>query len=192
MDRVDVCDDMLRIVDYKSGKADANLKELYYGEKLQLFLYACAMEKCFDKKVVGEFYLPLHNAYTRELGNTYSLKGFFINEDFIVQSFDKRLVAGMKSDIVNVKLAKDGKAMKNSSKELESKEMTLLKNYSKVVSQKAYDELSSGYIKPSPNDSNCMCEYCPYSAVCMRESNRYEVRAINKVDLTSFEEGENG
>ncbi len=31
IDRVDVSGDMLRVVDYKSGKADANLKELYYG-----------------------------------------------------------------------------------------------------------------------------------------------------------------
>ena len=82
VDRVDVSGDILRVIDYKSGKAEANLKELYYGNKLQLFLYSCAMEKYFNKKAVGSFYLPLRNAYSTSDDYAYSLKGFFINEDF--------------------------------------------------------------------------------------------------------------
>ena len=192
VDRVDVCNDMFRIVDYKSGKADASLKELYYGNKLQLFLYACAMEKVLKKKSVGSFYLPLHNAYTKEIGNTYSMKGFYLAEDFVVKSFDKRLEAGMKSNIVNVSINKNDTIRKTIGyKELESAELDRLKNYSKTVSENAVDEIKSGYIKPTPSDVNKPCEFCPYSHVCLRNSNEIKYRRTDKVNLESFKEADN-
>ena len=92
IDRVDQCGDMLRIVDYKSGRIDTSLKQLYYGNKLQLFLYACAIEERLNKKVIGSFYLPLHNIYSDEIGNNYKLKGYFINEDFIIRDLDKNTI----------------------------------------------------------------------------------------------------
>ena len=189
VDRVDKFNDMLRIVDYKSGKANASLKELYYGEKLQLFLYACAMENEFKNKVVGTFYLPLHNEYTREIGNTYALNGFFINEDFIIKAFDKRLEPNVKSDIVNVRMAKDGKARRYKGKELESDEMLALKNYSKQVASQAVDEIKSGYIQPSPTGVSDPCKYCEYAHVCMRKTNAIKSRNVQEVNLTSFKEG---
>jgi ATP-dependent helicase/nuclease subunit B len=192
VDRVDVHNDMFRIVDYKSGKADASLKELYYGNKLQLFLYSCAMENVLKKKAVGSFYLPLHNAYTKEIGNTYSLKGFYLAEDFVVKAFDKRLMPGMKSDIVNVTLTKTESVRKTIGyKELESNELLMLKNYSKQVSENAVDEIREGYIKPSPSEVSKPCEYCPYVHVCMKSCNEIEYRKASKVDLDSFKEEQN-
>ncbi len=189
VDRIDLCDDMFRIVDYKSGRADASLKELYYGNKLQLFLYSCAMERVLKKRAVGSFYLPLHNAYTRELSNTYSLKGFYLAEDFVVRAFDRRLEAGKKSDIVNVKLTKkDEIAKQGGFKELDVNELNRLKNYSKLVSENAVKEMRSGYIAPTPSDVSKPCEYCPYIHVCLKKSNDIEYRKSNKVNLSSFEE----
>lgn len=192
VDRVDVCDNMFRIVDYKSGKADASLKELYYGNKLQLFLYSCAMEKVLGLKGVGSFYLPLHNAYERELGNSYSLKGFYLAEDFVVKSFDKRLEPGTKSDIVNVKLNKqNGVTRTVGYKELNINELNNLKDYSKKVSENAVEEIKSGYIKPSPCEASKSCDYCPYVHLCLKNSNNIAYRQTKKVNLSSFKEGEN-
>ncbi len=191
VDRVDVCGDMFRVVDYKSGSADANLKELYYGNKLQLFLYSCAMENALNLKTVGNFYLPLHNAYTKDEKNTYAMKGFYLAEDFVVKAFDNRLIAGGKSDIVNVKLNKDGSITKNKgNKELQSKDLLALKEYSKKVSEQAVDEIKSGFVQPTPSDVKKPCEYCPYVHVCMKESNGIEFRQSKKVDLNSFAEVE--
>ena len=192
VDRVDVCGDMFRIVDYKSGKADANLKELYYGNKLQLFLYSCAMENVLKKRGVGSFYLPLHNVYTKELGNTYSLKGFYLAEDFVVHAFDKRLEPGSKSDIVNVKITKKDEVSKQGGfKELDINEMKRLKEYSKQVSENAIDEIKSGYIKPNPSDVSKPCDYCPYVHVCLKSSNNIQYRKSKSVELDSFKEVEN-
>ena len=191
VDRIDVFNDMFRVIDYKSGKADASLKELYYGNKLQLFLYSCAMERVLNKRMVGSFYLPLHNAYTKELGNTYSLKGFYLAEDFVVQAFDKRLEAGTKSDIVNVKLNKSKEISKMGGyKELNINELNCLKDYAKNVSANAVDEIKSGYIAPNPSEVSKSCEYCPYVYVCLKNSNCVEYRKANKVNLDSFKEAE--
>jgi len=188
VDRIDKSGDMLRVVDYKSGKADASLKELYYGNKLQLFLYACAVESELNKKVIGGFYLPLHNKYAREIKSNYSLNGYFINEDFVIQALDKNVVAGEKSDIVDMRLTKDFKAYGMP----QNNQMEDLKNYSKKISEQAVDEIKSGFIKPAPIDYAKFCEYCPYSQTCLSSSQKFDARKTKSVKLSSFEEDGNG
>lgn len=187
IDRVDSSGDMLRIVDYKSGKADSSLKELYYGSKLQLFLYSCAIEKELNKKVVGSFYLPLHNKYSTDVKNNYSLNGFFVNEDFVIKALDKNIQAGEKSDIVDMSLTKDFSA-KSMPK---SNEMDNLKNYAKTITETAVDEIKSGFIKPTPLDFADMCKYCPYSQTCLKTCKNIKHRNANTVNFSSFKEVEN-
>lgn len=193
VDRVDQFGDMMRIIDYKSGKANASLKELYYGHKLQLFLYSSAVENITGKKVVGCFYLPLHNDYTREIGNSYALNGFFINENNVIEAFDKRLIPGMKSDIVNVNMVSSGLARGTvGHKELKSQDMSKLINYAKAISETAVDDIRSGYIAPNPSGLSEPCNYCAYKQVCMRNSKGINYRAVESVGLDSFKEGEYG
>lgn len=193
VDRVDIFNDMLRIIDYKSGTIKPGLNELYYGKKLQLFLYSCAMENILQKKVVGCFYLPLHNKYEKGDENSYSLKGFYLAEDFVVKAFDKRLEAGGESsDIVSAKLKKDGTvSISSKDKQLTSNDFNILQEYSKKVSELAVDEIKSGYIKPSPTEKDCFCEYCPYVHVCLKNSSNVKSRPNNKVEIDSFKEVEN-
>jgi len=191
IDRVDTCGDMARIVDYKSGKADASLKELYYGNKLQLFLYSCACENWLKKNVVGGFYLPLHNKYEREVGNAYALKGFFVNEQEIVHSLDTRLEPSSKSDIVNIRTNKENKAIRtNGYKELHAEEMSRLKNYAKEVSEQAVDEIKSGYIKPTPSEISKPCEYCEYAHICLKDCSNIQYRQALKINPDSFKRNE--
>ena len=48
----------------------------------------CLKEKYFNKKAVGSFYLPLRNAYSTSDDYAYSLKGFFVNEDFVIKALE--------------------------------------------------------------------------------------------------------
>ena len=191
VDRIDCYDNMIRVIDYKSGKAEASLKELFYGNKLQLFLYSIAIENTLKKHTIGGFYLPLHNTFTREIVNTYSLKGFFENEKEVVQALDFRMRPGDKSDIVNIKMNKDSLATRTIGyKELTFDEMKSLKNYTLDVVNNAVDEIKSGYIKPSPSDISKPCEYCPYVHVCMRETNGIKYRKSKKILPFSFKKEE--
>lgn len=184
IDRTDVSGDMARIVDYKSGKANSNLKELYYGNKLQLFLYSLAIENELNKKVVGGFYLPLHNKYTRDVKNNYSLNGYFVNEDFVIRAMDKNVQAGERSEIVDVSLTKDFKARSMP----DNAQMENLKTYSKQISEKAVEEIKSGFIKPSPLDYSNACEYCPYTQTCLKSCKNLPSRKANSVNFDSFQE----
>ena len=191
VDRIDCYNDSLRVIDYKSGRAEASLKELFYGNKLQLFLYSLAIENSIKKHTIGGFYLPLHNAYVRDLTNTYSLKGFFENDVDTVHALDKRLEPGSKSDIANVNMNKSYLATRTSGyKELSRDEMGDLKKYAIDVSNNAIDEIKSGYIKPTPSDISKPCDYCPYIHICMRASNGINYRRSKKVIPASFNKDE--
>lgn len=183
IDRVDLFNDMFRIIDYKSGRADASLKELYYGNKLQLFLYAKAIEEQTAKRSVGNFYLPLHNLYTRSNEKqNYTLKGFFENSEEVVLAMDNRLEPGTKSDIVNIKMTSSGLARKYSGyKELTRQEMNNLKDYALKVSAMAIGEINSGFVTPSPSEVSEPCNYCPYVHVCMNKSNNVKCRPAMKI-----------
>ena len=155
-----------------------------YGKKLQLFLYANAVENELNKPVVGCFYLPLHNKYLRGESSVNLLNGFFLNQDFVISALDKNIQSGETSQLLNMKLNKDGKAL-NQPDETELKN---LKNYSILVSENAVDEIVSGYIKPSPLKYSNVCSYCPYSQVCLKRSNGYGDRLAQSVKLDSFKE----
>ncbi len=190
IDRGDVYKDYVRIVDYKTGKADPNLKELYYGNKLQLFLYSVAIEKILNKPVVGTFCLPLHNDYATDDSPQYSLVGFFEDDEQILTALDKRIMDIKTSDIVNLAVTKDGKANKRNKKILSADEFNLLKKYSVKVSNQAISEIKSGFILPSPNDVNDYCESCPYLQICLRTSNNVSCRKSQKITIDKFKGGE--
>ena len=113
-------------------------------------------------------------------------------EDFVVKAFDKRLEAGTKSDIVNVRLNKAGEVSRTIGyKELNINELTKLKEYSKKVSELAVDELKSGFVSPSPSEVSKPCEFCPYIQACLKNSCGIEYRNSKKINLESFKEEEN-
>ncbi|MCQ2555941.1 MAG: PD-(D/E)XK nuclease family protein, partial [Clostridia bacterium] len=186
VDRIDKTDDYMRIVDYKTGKAEASLKELYYGNKLQLFLYACAMENYFKSPVVGMFYLQLHNAFQDSEDNPYVLDGFFENTEEVVHSLDKTLQAQTSSDVVRLSLTKKGLANTKSTRPRTPQELQQLKQYSKNVATQAIKEIKSGFIQPKPTEVKLMCEYCPYQHVCLKGCNDIKAREDQSVDMSSF------
>ncbi len=188
IDRVDIFNDMFRIVDYKTGNVDSSLKEFYYGTKLQLILYSLAIENILKLNGVGAFYLPLHNDFSKTEQNSYSLSGIYLNDESVAMSMDTRLLPSTKSDIVNIKLKKDGSVSKLD-KALTIKELKNVENFVMEISKLAIDEIKSGYINPKPNKSTKICEYCPYKNVCLRDSNGLVVREFNSVDTESFTEG---
>ncbi len=66
--------------------------------------------------------------------------------------------------------------------------MLQLKNYAKLISNKAVEEIKTGNIAPSPYKD--ACKYCPYVQVCLKNSNKTNTRGLMQVNLNSFKEGE--
>lgn len=196
VDRVDFYEDYFRIIDYKSGNADATLAELYYGKKLQLFLYSLAMEHATGKKVSGTFYLPIKNVVEKSENNDniYKLVGFYTDNNNLIDAYDINLKTNLKSEFVNMSLKKDGTLSKRSDKILTPSEMETLLNYAKNISINAINEISTGTFNANPLKFDTMhnsCQYCPYLSLCSKASNNIEFRNVCKVDKNSFLGGEN-
>lgn len=192
IDRVDFYEDYVRIIDYKTGNVDASLDDLYYGKKLQLFLYAKLAEKIFNKKLAGSFYMPVKNSILGDSSiKPYKLNGFYIANTSLAEVWDKRIKTTLKSDLMSLSLNKDGdvKVDPRSTKVLLENDMAKLMEYSLNLTQTAIKEIKSGYIMPSPikfNEQTNSCTYCPYLAVCRKNSMQINMRNKLKTDLSSF------
>ncbi len=195
IDRIDFFDEYFRIIDYKSGNADATLAELYYGKKLQLFLYALAIQNATGKKLSGTFYLPIKNVVERADNNTniYKLIGFYTDNQDLASAYDININQNLKSEFVNISLKKDGSISKRSDKALTQSEIEALMDYAKKVSVKALSEIELGKFNPSPLKFDSMhnaCTYCPYLGLCSKSSNNITFREMGKVSKDSFIGGE--
>ena len=152
------------------------------------------LKNATGKILSGTFYLPIKN----EVGkvdkdeNLYKLMGFYTNDNNLVSAYDKNLEPKSSSEYVNMSLTKDGE-IKKTEKVLTPSEMDKLLNYAKQISVNAINEISNGVFKASPlryEKNKTTCDYCPYLTLCSKSSNNIAFRKVNKVDINSFEGGE--
>ena len=191
VDRVDLYDNYFRIIDYKSGNADATFTELYYGKKLQLFLYALAIKNATNLTPSGTFYLPIQNVVEKSNSgdSIYKLNGFYTDNNDLAKAYDINIHSNLKSNFVNMTLKKDGTLSKRSDKVLTTSQMDLLMEYAKQLSVKALGEISTGKFNASPlkfNKQKNACKYCPHLVLCSKNSNNIPFRDVGKVNIDSF------
>ena len=194
VDRIDFYQNYFRIIDYKSGNADASLEELYYGKKLQLFLYALAIQEATGKTLSGTFYLPIKNVVEKvgKNENVYKLTGFYTDDTDLATAHDINISPNSKSAYIDMAMKKDGTLYKKGDKVLAPSVLQRLLNYSKEISAQAIKEISCGSFKPSPlaYDRSNECSYCPYLGLCSKHSNNVSFREMKKVTIDSFTGGE--
>lgn len=167
-----------RIIDYKTGKIDANPADIYYGKKLQLAIYLDAIKN--DKlKPAGVLYFPIHNTYADDkdkFDENYKCKGFIVKNKDVLLKMDKTLsLDNPKSKFVSVELStkkenvKDGIIeVKNNNSLLSEDEIKSVSAYALKLSEKATDEILQGFIKPTPfkKSNETPCEYCEFKSIC--------------------------
>lgn len=192
IDRIDFCENYVRIVDYKTGNVDASFDDLFYGKKLQLFLYAYFAKKHFSKNLAGSFYMPIKNILnSTEIVKPYRLTGFLLNDESLTKAWDKNLVAGSKSDLMSVATSSKGELKSDGSvtKLVSENEFDDLLNYSIKLAGGAIDEIKSGNIEPSPiefSSQQTSCGFCPYLSICRKNSMQINFRKKKSVDIKSF------
>lgn len=172
VDRVDVCGDYIRIVDYKSGKIkEGNFyffgeKLFYAGKKLQLYLYMNAFTQDGKYKPAGLYYSAVNDDYSdvdKEVVKT-KLMGKTLADGEVVKNSDLTLTEG-KSSLINaeLKIGKNGELLVKG-ESLSEEEMQGYLLYSKKVAKKAVKRIREGFIEPSPFKGSCM--YCKYKGIC--------------------------
>ena len=172
IDRIDVSDDYCRIIDYKTGGVDASPAALFTGNKLQLYLYASAVN---DKKTAGAYYVKIKDEYSEEDAKATPLAaGVTLNDENLVLLQDEHFATEDKSEFIPVKKKNDRCNNLTSKENLEN-----LKKYALILAENAAKEMMEGVIIPSPFKN--ACEYCPFSAVCGKaENSERTVRSVTE------------
>lgn len=192
IDRIDFWENYVRIVDYKTGNVGASFEDLYYGKKLQLFLYAYFAKTHFSKSLAGSFYMPIKNSInTLDEVKPYKLIGFLSDDAKLIPAWDKNLKLGKKSDLISLEISSKGELKSNGSatKLLDEKDFDDLLNYSREVAKQAISEIKDGNIMPSPieiSSQQTSCSYCPYLSICRKNSMQIGIRTKKEVNLESF------
>ena len=197
VDRIDAMEQedaaYVSIIDYKTGKKDVSLSDLYYGLQMQLVIYlqaAVEQKKKAGKKMVipaGVFYYniedPILDASVKEEGREQAvlselrLRGLVNEDDPVLPSVDSQfatesgeLPASTQSLVAPFETDKNGELKKKSSA-ITTKDFQTLMEFSRKKLQSMSREILDGRISINPYrrmDSThaTACDYCPYHAVC--------------------------
>ncbi len=182
IDRVDESDNYYRVVDYKTGKAECTDKLLFSGLKLQLFLYAAAVEASFGedkKKLAGIYYLPVSDKFNAIDKKIEPMTvGKTLGEDQALLEQDKEFFVKGSSEFYSATIDKKGKT----TSVVDEKVLKDYIEYAKRISEKAAERIDQGVIVPSPIEGACeYCEFkvlCPFDKVTERKINSVEEQTI--------------
>lgn len=169
------------VIDYKSGRTDLSLDEVYYGLRLQLLTYVLATSRILQKEMIqqkpaGMLYCLLQNprqegktsAFRREeacgaLWKKLQMTGWLLDDTAVLQGIDNS------HRFVKIAFNKDGSLSANSRKNVRTlEEMRALLRYTSYQLRTAGQGVLSGQIaaRPYRKAARHACEYCAYRAVC--------------------------
>lgn len=187
IDRVDVCDNMFALIDYKTGADKFTYTDLRSGKKLQLFVYVRAVNSMSDKLPVCTCYLPIRNDFvvSKENINPYKFKGVFSDSladlKLLDENFDDKTLSS-----IGLNFNKDGSIEKRSAiYALSKNDIMRLSDIAFDMVVQAVDKILHGDISINPlytSSGVSACNRCRYHGICNFSTlyqNRY--RFVDKV-----------
>ena len=175
IDRIDRFEDFVRIIDYKTGSTEINIKYVFNGIQLQLFIYMLSVKekKSENLSPVASFYLPLKDE-VQKIDDPFTKKTILdiynkktkmngliikINEEVLKlldEDFD-----GKKSDIFKISRGKVNIFTPEEEEILEKFIKKLISNY--------ICQIKDGNIKLNPlrtNKNSYECTNCDFRSIC--------------------------
>ena len=160
VDRIDKFGEKFRVIDYKTGTISKSIfKDLYYGKKIQLFVYSKILGEKLGLNLSGVYYFNARPDYEQNI--EFILDGVTLDNDisFVDNRFEDENFK--KSDIISAHRTKEkivyNKAKKN--------ELSVFEDYALDLSVKAIEKIDKGEIRPVPEQSSC--KYCKYRGICL-------------------------
>lgn len=189
IDRVDKAEDsgrriLLRIIDYKSGRKDLNLTDVYYGLALQMLTYLDVVIT-YSKQWLGVqadpagvLYFHVHNPSLNleekvppeeiedELYKSFKMSGLLLEDEASLQLTDQTAEGGY-SKIAPFGIKKNGGYYKGSSLAT-TEEFSALRNYAKETMVQVGEKITDGDVRIAPYrlKNRVPCTFCPYRPVC--------------------------
>lgn len=186
VDRIDTYknrkgEQFVRVIDYKSGKKQFSLSDVYSGLNLQMLIYLFCIQDTkggkYDSSLpAGILYMPASDvepsldrdsnpSSIRDLKSKhYRMNGLILNDPDVIEAMDQS--GGV---YIPISRNKDGSLAKKSYESLASlAEMAHINKYIKSLIVRMAYELHEGKIPAYPTEGTC--SYCDYSSVCRRTS----------------------
>ena len=175
IDRIDKCNNLLRIIDYKTGSKEIKIYNLLNGLDLQLFVYMLAAKEKKSENLfpVASFYFPLKDEVKKleknydkdEIEKIYDdktkMNGLIIKIDEEILNLLDKNFDGKKSDIFKITRSKDNIFSLEEEKIVEKFIKKLISSY--------ISEIKNGNIKLNPlriNQNSYECINCHYKSIC--------------------------
>ncbi len=185
IDRVDEGDKYFRILDYKTGKADACEKLLFAGVKLQLYLYAQAVRlKHTDKQPVGLYYLPVSDKYEKQKEISSVAVGKTLDSEQAVLVQDKNFFTNGKDEFSLIDIDKRTGKVKG----VTESTLNSYVDYAVKIAELSAKRMDEGVVIASPFLD--ACRYCKYASMC--EVDQQASRSVGTVNDQSFLQEEGG
>ncbi len=168
IDRVDVLDDKFIVIDYKTYKSsslDLGIDDVYFGRKLQLFIYMRAVEKALGLEPAGVFYLPITSRFEKEDTPRFLYRGYASRDAETLRFMDGEI--GEADSIVPLYVDRKGEL--DLERHLDREGFDAFGDYAEALAAHGASEIAKGFIKPSPAKacSPISCDYfelCPYKS----------------------------
>lgn len=189
IDRVDAYkldgNSYIKIIDYKSGKKQFSLSDIYYGLQLQLLLYMDAFIRTGkvittdEPQVAGVFYFRVMDPVIKStelkgqepeqvLFKQFCMSGLVCDEEDVLKALDDVFddsLGKIGSEIMNVSRNKNGKITGSAVSRY---------NYDKLMEYAVYkageigENIAEGdvSIMPVVNKGSSPCDYCEYASLC--------------------------
>ena len=214
IDRVDSLEEgntsYVKVIDYKTGKKNISLSDLYYGLQMQLMVYlkACVEDRAgnTEKNVVPAGVLYYHiddpmlegkdnkENLEQKLLSSLKMDGLVNEDDPVLPALDSSFQTdgdGLATDTTSyiIPAATDKKGqLKKTSKAVTTGDFEKLMSFTEDKLGELRGEIMDGNISVNPymkNDASgeSACQYCPYHSVC-RFDTRVEgnkYRVLNKL-----------
>lgn len=209
IDRVDKAEiqgeNYYRVIDYKSGKTELNLNEVYEGLQIQLLTYLDAiltLEKTLnmqDTNPAAMLYLSIDDPLVEEkkslteeelkeeILKSMKMRGLVIKDVNVVKEMDSKIEGGGTSSIIPASLKKskdnegDAEFSERGTSAISYKGFEALRDHMKENIVKICEDMLSGIIdiEPCKTGENSQCDYCQYKSICQFDSslgiNKYKV-----------------
>ncbi|MGN1099574.1 MAG: PD-(D/E)XK nuclease family protein, partial [Christensenellales bacterium] len=188
IDRVDAYDGYVAVVDYKTGKVESSLREVYCGKKIQLYVYLYALKKNYGYKPFGAFYYSVDNDYKRE--SKRPLSGQYLGKENMMRKFDDTLRdtdGDGYAEYLPYDTGRTGPNAETRRAMLSEEEFDGIFDYVGELVGKLCEEIRDGYIAKSPFENGC--RYCKFRSICGGSEGE---REVPKADIETITEATNG
>jgi|GEM_PF-1026231 len=173
IDRLDIAENYLRIIDYKTGKKVFKIVNILNGLDLQLLVYMMSAKSGKnDITPIGSFYMPLSDELEKMDGtyeksniekiyeDKFKMNGLIVkvNEE-VFKLIDKENYDSKNIGVIDTK----------NTDILSTEEEQLVNDFAKDLISKYIKEIKMGNIKLHPirySDTQNECQYCDFKGIC--------------------------